>query len=202
MSTATARAANRPSRRHQLVQAAVELFALQPWDVVTVNDIVDGAGMTSAAFYYHFDSKIQLLEEIVVQAAPAWEAVVTDVLADVQDPADFDDAAAALLAWLEDHAQLATVFLVNAAGASETIDEIVEWTRVTLVHRAAETIARLVPDCSPARRDVAAVGLVNVLELAASARLRLDDVYRALGPRRFVGEVADLMRLIVAVPDD
>ena len=56
--------ANRPSRRQDLIEAAMELFSLQPWDFVTVADIVERAGMTPAAFYYHFSSREQLLEEV------------------------------------------------------------------------------------------------------------------------------------------
>src|SRR4051812_28682542 len=56
------RAANRPSRRQDLIDAAVELLSLQAWEMVTVADIVERAGMTSAAFYYHFSSREQLLE--------------------------------------------------------------------------------------------------------------------------------------------
>ncbi len=32
--------ANRPSRRHLLVEAAVQLFSLEPWEFITVADIV------------------------------------------------------------------------------------------------------------------------------------------------------------------
>jgi AcrR family transcriptional regulator len=42
--------ANRPSRRQDLIEAAMELFSLQPWDFVTVADFVERAGMTPAAF--------------------------------------------------------------------------------------------------------------------------------------------------------
>jgi len=64
--------ANRPSRRHHLIDAAVELFSLEPWEFITVADIVERAGMTPATFYYHFSSREQLLEEIVQDLAQKW----------------------------------------------------------------------------------------------------------------------------------
>src|SRR3954449_5293325 len=72
--------ANRPSRRQDLIGAAVELLALQPWDLVTVADIVDRAGMTPAAFYYHFSSREQLLQEVVQEFADTWVDTIERLL--------------------------------------------------------------------------------------------------------------------------
>src|SRR6516225_3497246 len=84
--------ANRPSRRHYLVDAAVELFSLEPWEVVTVADIVERAGMTPATFYYHFSSREELLEEIVQDFARKWIGMVERLL----DAADTPDALCAV----------------------------------------------------------------------------------------------------------
>ncbi|MCX6431408.1 MAG: helix-turn-helix domain containing protein, partial [Actinobacteria bacterium] len=63
--TRSSRPANRPSRRHEILEAAVDLLAVQPPDEIAVSDIAAHCGMTPAAFYYHFASKDEILDEIV-----------------------------------------------------------------------------------------------------------------------------------------
>jgi len=95
---ATARKpANRPSRRHYLIDAAVELFSLEPWEFITVADIVERAGMTPATFYYHFSSREQLLEEIVQDFAQKWIDMVERLLAAADTPDALCDVAGQLL---------------------------------------------------------------------------------------------------------
>src|SRR4051812_6574990 len=67
-----ARPAHRPSRRHQLLEGAVELFAVKPPDLVTIAEIVQHVGMTPAAFYYHFSSRDELFQEVVTQYGEEW----------------------------------------------------------------------------------------------------------------------------------
>src|SRR3954462_8454518 len=57
------RPAHRPSRRTTVVRSAMELFASQRSDAVTVAEIAAAAGMTSAAVYSHFASKDDILLE-------------------------------------------------------------------------------------------------------------------------------------------
>ena len=66
------RPANRPSRRHEILEAAVDLLAVQPPDEIAVSDIAAHCGMTPAAFYYHFASKDEILDEIVAEFAARW----------------------------------------------------------------------------------------------------------------------------------
>src|SRR5690348_14195897 len=91
------RPANRPSRRHHLIDAAVELFSLEPWEVITVADIVERAGMTPATFYYHFSSREQLLEEIVADFAQKWIGMVERLLEAAGTPEALCNVAVALL---------------------------------------------------------------------------------------------------------
>ena len=49
--TRATRPANRPSRRHEILDAAVDLLAAQPPDEIAVSDIAAQCGMTPAAFY-------------------------------------------------------------------------------------------------------------------------------------------------------
>ncbi|MFC5745730.1 TetR/AcrR family transcriptional regulator [Actinomadura rugatobispora] len=61
---ATVRPAHRPSRREELLDAALdELMSDGQYDVA-ISRIAKRAGMTSAAVYYHFDSREELLDAL------------------------------------------------------------------------------------------------------------------------------------------
>src|SRR6516165_2467033 len=105
--------ANRPSRRQDLIEAAVELFSLQPWDFVTVADIVERAGMTPATFYYHFSSREQLLEEIVQDFAHRWIGIVERRLAAADTPEALNNVAGELLDEIDDSGPVAKIFFLN-----------------------------------------------------------------------------------------
>lgn len=54
--------------RERLLQAAVELFTVRGYAATSVREIVEAAGLTKPALYYHFGSKegiyLELLEEL------------------------------------------------------------------------------------------------------------------------------------------
>jgi AcrR family transcriptional regulator len=195
--TSPARPANRPSRRHEIVRAAVELFGVQPWDLVTIADIVERAGMTAAAFYYHFESKEQLLEGVVRDVATTWALDTAALLEAVQDESDLDEAVRGLLRWLDEHRQEATVFFVNSSGASQPIEDLRRSVRFDLKQPAAGLVRRVTGRRRRVDVDVAALGLVLGWEIAARSMLAVDDVYRVLGPRRFEREIVALSRRAV-----
>ncbi len=53
------------NRRHQLLDAALRLFAEKGFDGASVADLVGEVGMSKAAFGYHLESKDELLIELV-----------------------------------------------------------------------------------------------------------------------------------------
>jgi AcrR family transcriptional regulator len=65
MAAATDNAENgsgrRPSARNKILATAVELFDKQGYEASSVQEIVDGAGVTKGSFYHHFDSKEAVL---------------------------------------------------------------------------------------------------------------------------------------------
>ena len=69
----SSRPANRPSRRHEILEAAIDLLSVQPPDAIAVSDIAAHCGLTSAAYYYHFASKDAILDEIVADFARSEE---------------------------------------------------------------------------------------------------------------------------------
>lgn len=189
------RAANRPSRRAVLVDTAVELFALQPWEFVTVTDIVERAGMTPAAFYYHFASREQLLEEIVEGFATEWIDMIERRLDAADSPDALSAVAASIVDELELSEQLAKIFFVSSATAPLVVQRVRHDARNQLIGTAIKAIRRLAPDRSKVEASVNGVALIVLFETAARARLSLDEPYRTLGPRRFRTELSNLSRV-------
>ncbi len=196
MTTSGTRAAHRPSRKQWVIEAATELFATQPPDEVTVADIAARAEMTSAAVYYHFSSKDQVLVEgMRVFAAALREQM--EALTEAHTPdSDIGPAVTALLAWLGEHRSAATVFFVSSAGMSHDAEALRQESRTALVRELVLLIRKARTSVSDAEAAVIALGLLALLETAAISQVRGDDVYRSLGHRSFVREVGLLAERI------
>lgn len=54
-----------PSRRDELLAVAADLFATKGYRNTTVRDIADAAGILSGSLYHHFESKEQMVDEIL-----------------------------------------------------------------------------------------------------------------------------------------
>ncbi|WP_030466760.1 TetR/AcrR family transcriptional regulator [Lentzea aerocolonigenes] len=196
MTTPRTRAAHRPSRKQWVIEAATELFATQPPDEVTVADIAARAEMTSAAVYYHFSSKDQVLVEgMRVFAAALREQMEALTEAHTSD-SDIGPAVTALLAWLGEHRSAATVFFVSSAGMSQDAEALRQESRTALVRELVLLIRKARTSVSDAEAAVIALGLLALLETAAISQVRGDDVYRSLGHRSFVREVGLLAERI------
>src|SRR3954464_11612259 len=117
MTAADKRPAHRPSRRATVVHSAMELFASQRSDAITVAEIADAAGMTSAAVYYHFASKDDILLEGLRSLG---EALVTESRPAPQDIANrgasIGELPVRLIGWIDEHRGESTVWFVKSSG--------------------------------------------------------------------------------------
>src|ERR1700685_4459396 len=143
--------ANRPSRRHYLIDAAVELFSLEPWEFITVADIVERAGMTPATFYYHFSSREQLLEEILQEYAGRWIGMVKRRLAAADAPGALCDVTVALLDDIEASGPVAKIFFLSTEKEPLLAERIRSDARKKLIRLATKAVRRLAPDRELAR---------------------------------------------------
>jgi AcrR family transcriptional regulator len=191
------RPANRPSRRADIVSAATELFTLQAPEMVTVADIADRAGMTSAAFYYHFTSKEELLEELVAEFAQEWVEAVTAIADSISSADELSRLVDESLSWIDEHEQQATVFFLTAVGATATVDATRQETRNALINTFTNMARKIAPTRVVAQPEMSAVALVSLFNTASRSRLALDDVFRTLGPAKFRAEVSALAHSIV-----
>src|SRR5580700_1316373 len=186
--------ANRPSRRHYLIDAAVELFSLEPWEFITVADIVERAGMTPATFYYHFSSREQLLEEIVQDYAEQWIGIVERLLEAADTPDALCDVAVAVLDEIDTAGQVAKIFFLSTEKEPLLAERIRNDARKQLIRSATKAVRRLAPKRDLATAHVNGVAMIVLYEMAARSRLALAEPYRTLGPRRFRVELANLSR--------
>jgi AcrR family transcriptional regulator len=187
--------ANRPSRRPHLIDAAVELFSLQPWELVTVADIVERAGMTPATFYYHFSSREQLLGEVVEDYAQKWIGIVERLFESAGTPEALCGVAVALLDEIDASEKVAKIFFLSTATAPLLVERIRSDARKRLIRSAARAVRRLAPDRDVATAHVNAVAMIVLYEMAVRSHLGPDEKYRTLGPRRFRAELANLSRV-------
>jgi AcrR family transcriptional regulator len=187
--------ANRPSRRHYLIDAAVELFSLEPWEFITVADIVERAGMTPATFYYHFSSREQLLEEILQEFAGRWMGMVKRRLAAADTPGALCDVTVALLDDIEASGPVAKIFFLSTEKEPLLAERIRSDARKKLIRLATKAVRRLAPDREVASANVNGVAMVVLYEMAARSYLGLADPYRTLGLRRFRAELDNLSRV-------
>ncbi|MFF7934296.1 TetR family transcriptional regulator [Streptomyces sp. NPDC007940] len=192
MTTSRTRAAHRPSRKQWVIEAATELFATQPPDEVTVADIAARAEMTSAAVYYHFSSKDQVLAETMRAFAAALREQL-QAITDAHEPgSDIGTSVTTLLAWMGEHRSAATVFFVSSAGMSQDAEALRQESRTQVLDELVRLIRKARVSVSDAEAAVIGLGLLALLETAAISQVRGDDVYRSLGHRAFVREVGDL----------
>lgn len=100
--TATVRAARQQTERDAILRAAYRLIGRGPGSTVSVQDILDGAELSTRAFYRHFRSKDELILTMYRTAADRFAVELSDVVAAADGPAS------ALGAWI--HHQLAVVY--------------------------------------------------------------------------------------------
>jgi len=194
--TRSARPANRPSRRHEILEAATELLSGQPPDEIAVSDIAAHCGMTPAAFYYHFASKDEILDEIVAAFATEWERQVDQALASITTADDIATAVEGLLVWIDEHERASRVYFVTSIGATTTSEAVRRKTRNELARRAAKVFKQTAAQEDKVRQAISGLGLVTLLEIAARSRLEMDATYRTLGPEGFrtaTGQLAEAL---------
>src|SRR4051794_2796411 len=189
--------ANRPSRRQDLIDAAVELLSLQAWEMVTVADIVERAGMTSAAFYYHFSSREQLLEEVVESFAGRWVEMIESPLQAADNLDELARVPITLLDRVDEAQQVARIFFLSAATAPLLVERIHRDARARLVRSATAAVHRLAPERDAAAAAVNGVAMICLYEVAVRAHLSVDEPFRVLGPRRFRTQVGILSTMAV-----
>ncbi|OYU68728.1 MAG: hypothetical protein CFE28_01140 [Alphaproteobacteria bacterium PA2] len=77
----------RARARPALMLAGLKLLAVRPVDSLTIDEIVEAAGVAKGSFFYHFADKKSFAREIAAQVRVDVEATIDQVNAGVTDPA-------------------------------------------------------------------------------------------------------------------
>ena len=175
----------------------MELFASQRSETITVAHIAEAAGMTSAAVYYHFASKDDILLEGLRSIG---EALVTEARRAQQDvaarQAPVGELLVRLLGWMEERRAESTVWFVKSSGVSLAVEQLrreVNGQLITVFTRAAKAARPKVPAAEAA---VVATALLSLLETSATSWLTEDESLTGLGRKKFLDETARLAQRI------
>lgn len=188
-----------PDAQRRLVEAATDAFAEQGYHATTTRDIATRAGMSPAALYVHFPSKVALLARISRAGHEAVLDLVEDAIATSPDPvAQLRVVVARFATWHAEHHRLARIVQNELAALPPDDRRDVRHLRQQIERRVAEIL----------RAGVAA-GIMQVDDPPAVTRALLSlgvDVarwYDAGGresPERIGTLYADLAARIVAAP--
>jgi AcrR family transcriptional regulator len=175
----------------------MHLYAVRRIEDVTVADIAEEANMTSAAVYYHYPSKEDLLLEGLREFADGMQSELTDLLKAANGSGgSLGMVLADLLTWLEAHRAAALVWFVASPGLNESVEALRRESRLDVIDALAAEIRKRAKGTSRADATVAATALVVLLEQAATSALTEDSVLANLGRRRFAAEVVRIGDLI------
>ncbi|HEY7627537.1 MAG TPA: TetR/AcrR family transcriptional regulator, partial [Ilumatobacteraceae bacterium] len=115
--------AHRPSRRNDIVDAAIRLFARKGFVDAAISDVAEEADVVVTAVYYHFSGKEELYSAAVHRVFDSISAVVASVRGDDTpgDEASLDAVIDAVWDWIDTHPDEATLFYLQLPGATPQI---------------------------------------------------------------------------------
>ena len=76
----------RARTKAQLIAAAKALCARQPWESVTVDEVVNEAGVAKGTFYTHFDDLDELAAEIADELIKSFDELIQPFRLSLSDP--------------------------------------------------------------------------------------------------------------------
>jgi AcrR family transcriptional regulator len=174
------------------------LFALHTPEHVTVADIAAAADMTAAAVYYHFPSKEHVLLEGLQGFTRRYVAAIRELACADGDRPWPGRFMSDVLDWLARDRTTATVFFCHSSGVDAAIEALRREVRIEQI----EVLARVIRQRAGTTRsnvepEVAAIGLVSLIETGAKSWLTQDVVFLGLGERRFLAEMSTLASRLV-----
>lgn len=176
----------------------MRLFAAHRPETVTVAEIAEVAGMTSAAVYYHYASK----DDLLLEGLQDFGAALSDVVERLErDPCVHLTAVpAAVLRWVEDDADRATVWFVTSPGLSLGVEQLRAQVRERLLGVLTRAARAEAPALGAAGSAVVAAGLLSLLEVSAASWLTEDESVRGLGQARFLRETELVAQRLAGLP--
>lgn len=75
-------------RREEIIETAIELFYEHGYHKASIRDITERMGLTKAAIYYHFNSKEEILFDIIDQATKELLYIFKSSISEDKEPID------------------------------------------------------------------------------------------------------------------
>jgi AcrR family transcriptional regulator len=118
--------AHRPSRRNDIIDAAVRLFARKGFVDAAISDVAEEADVVVTAVYYHFSGKEDLYSTAIQRAFDSISEVVTAARPDgaTADPAALITVIDAVWDWIDTHPDEATLLYLQLPGSTLQIARI------------------------------------------------------------------------------
>jgi len=150
-------------RRRQLLDVALELFALRGYHTTSMNEIAEAAGVTKPVLYQHFRSKRELYLELLEDVGGQLRDGIGKATSEAPSPRE--QVRAGFLAYFTFVAEHRTAFQLLFGGGSRRDAEFADAVR-TVELSVAESIAALidVEGLEPEKRQLLAHGIVGLAE--------------------------------------
>ena len=112
--------AHRPSRRQEIVDAAIKVFARTGFAETSVQDVADEAGVVPTAVYYHFAGKDELFDVVLQSVITELDEVVDRARPEEDDPAvALSQITTAVWNWIESRPDHARILYSHLPGATK-----------------------------------------------------------------------------------
>ena len=197
--TPNALQAHRPSRRNDILEAAIRQFARKGLVDTAVTEVAEEANVAATAIYYHFSGKEELFSAAVKRVFQS----ISDVVAAVRDddepatPASLAAVIDAVWNWIDDHPDEATLLYLQLPGTTRQITTLRQEFEDQHAQRAFAYFGGEGPRrTSAARRATETLTVRTLIDLLISVHtMRLADGPLSDEPstklRRAVHELAD-----------
>jgi AcrR family transcriptional regulator len=149
--------------RARILRIAGELFAQQGYTGTTIADIARELGTTTAALYYHFPSKADILGGLLAEPLAAYTRILDSLKAGTPSP---EDMLGAFIDLTADARELAAVIDRDPAVLA-MIDERLPRTSQELMAEVIAALAGPAPDRAAIIRAHAALAIVKSATMAA-----------------------------------
>lgn len=158
------------STKERILVIARELFARQGYTGTTIADIARELGTTTAALYYHFPSKADILRGLLAEPMAAYERILAGLAA--QQPAE--DLLGAFIDLAVDSRELAAVIDRDPAVLS-MIEEQFPQSSQEMIGQVAAALAGPVADRAALIRAHSALAVIKAATMTAMSLGGLDQ---------------------------
>src|SRR4051794_12475587 len=111
--------AHRPSRRQEIIDAAIKVFARTGFAETSVQDVAEQAGVVPTAVYYHFAGKDELFDVALQSVIADLDGVVENARPEGDQSNALPLIIAAVWEWIESRPDHARILYTHLPGATK-----------------------------------------------------------------------------------